>query len=47
MAPPLGGGAFFVLALAGAGLQMVEPLFMRFIVDSVLLNTGLDRRRRG
>src|SRR5690242_13131777 len=26
-----------VLALAGAGLEMVEPLFMRFMVDRVLL----------
>lgn len=33
---------FFVLALVGAGLQMVEPLFMRYIVDRVLLNTRLD-----
>ena len=32
----------FVLALAGAGLQMVEPLFLRFIVDHVLLNKGID-----
>jgi len=32
----------FLLALVGAGLQMVEPLFMRFIIDRVLLNTGLD-----
>jgi hypothetical protein len=31
----------FGLALAGAGLQMVEPLFMRFIIDSVLLTDGL------
>jgi ATP-binding cassette, subfamily B, bacterial len=34
--------ALFVLALLGAGLQMVEPLFMRYIVDRVLLNTGLE-----
>ncbi|HUI55118.1 MAG TPA: ABC transporter ATP-binding protein [Bryobacteraceae bacterium] len=34
--------ALFALALAGAGLQMVEPLFMRFIVDKVLLNPGLS-----
>ena len=32
----------FLLALTAAGLQMVEPLFMRFIIDRVLLNTGLD-----
>ena len=24
------------------GLQMIEPLFMRFIIDRVLLNTELD-----
>jgi ATP-binding cassette, subfamily B, bacterial len=30
------------LALAGAFLQMAEPLFMRFIVDQVLLKTALD-----
>jgi ATP-binding cassette, subfamily B, bacterial len=28
----------FLLALTVAGLQMIEPLFMRFIVDRVLLN---------
>jgi ATP-binding cassette subfamily B protein len=39
-------GALFVLALMAAGLQMVEPLFMRFIVDRVLLNTGLDQAAR-
>jgi ATP-binding cassette subfamily B protein/subfamily B ATP-binding cassette protein MsbA len=39
-------GAFFVLALLTAGLQMVEPLFMRFIIDRVLLNTALDRPSR-
>ena len=32
----------FVLALITAGLQMIEPLFMRFIIDRVLLNTQLD-----
>ena len=32
----------FVLALTAAGLQMIEPLFMRFIIDRVLLNTALD-----
>jgi ATP-binding cassette subfamily B protein len=36
----------FVLALAGAGLQMIEPLFMRSIVDRVLLNTQLDNAAR-
>jgi ATP-binding cassette, subfamily B, bacterial len=32
----------FGLALVGAGLQMVEPLFMRFIIDRVLLNADLS-----
>ncbi len=36
----------FLLALAGAGLQMVEPLFMRFIIDRVLLNQALDTAAR-
>src|SRR5262245_42770830 len=36
----------FVLALIVAGLQMIEPLFMRFIVDRVLLNTTLDSATR-
>jgi len=36
----------FALALAGAGLQMVEPLFMRFIVDRVLLNMDLNTAER-
>ena len=31
-----------VLALAVAGLQMIEPLFIRFMIDRVLLNTDLD-----
>jgi ATP-binding cassette, subfamily B, bacterial len=39
-------GALFVLALIGAGLQMIEPLFMRFIVDRVLLNPHLDHASR-
>jgi ATP-binding cassette, subfamily B, bacterial len=38
--------AFFVLALLTAGLQMVEPLFMRFIIDRVLLNAALDTAGR-
>ena len=33
--------AVAVLALLTAGLEMAEPLFMRFIVDRVLLNTGI------
>ena len=35
-------GAVFVLALVTAGLQMIEPLFMRFIIDKVLLNRSLE-----
>jgi len=35
-------GAVFLVALAVAGLQMIEPLFMRFIVDHVILNRNLD-----
>jgi len=35
-------GAVFLLALVGAGLQMVEPLFMRFIIDRVLLDEALE-----
>src|SRR6266508_2968985 len=34
--------AVFVLALLRAGLEMVGPLFMRFIIDRVLLNRALD-----
>lgn len=36
----------FILALTAAGLQMVEPLFMRFIIDEVLLIDGLDAATR-
>src|SRR5205085_9590625 len=35
-------GILLIIALLGAGLQMVEPLFMRFMIDGVLLNTKLD-----
>ena len=38
--------AVFALALLVAGLQMIEPLFMRFIIDRVLLNTALDSASR-
>src|SRR5262249_10088299 len=38
--------AFIVLALARAGLEMIEPLFMRFMVDKVLLNKALDAVER-
>jgi len=36
----------FLLALLVAAFQMVEPLFMRFIVDRVLLDPDLDPARR-
>src|SRR6478609_4315827 len=36
----------FLFALIAAGLQMVEPLFMRFIIDKVLLATQLDTAQR-
>ncbi len=39
-------GIVFALALTAAGLTMVSPLFMRYIVDHVLLNAGLDTRAR-
>ncbi|HEX4590811.1 MAG TPA: ABC transporter ATP-binding protein, partial [Gemmataceae bacterium] len=39
-------GAVFLLALVVAGLEMVEPLFMRYIVDRVLLNGELDSAAR-
>jgi ATP-binding cassette subfamily B protein len=35
-------GVVFALALLRAGLEMIEPLFMRFIIDRVLLNSALD-----
>lgn len=38
----VGLGAVFLLALITAGLQLVEPLFMRFIIDRVLLKPALD-----
>ncbi|HUG39442.1 MAG TPA: ABC transporter ATP-binding protein [Longimicrobiales bacterium] len=36
----------FLLALIGAVLQMVEPLFMRYIIDRVLLDDALDTPTR-
>jgi ATP-binding cassette, subfamily B, bacterial len=36
----------FVLAVTAAGLQMIEPLFMRFIIDRVLLDSALDAPSR-
>ena len=38
--------AFITLALVRAGLEMIEPLFMRFMVDKVLLNKTLDTAAR-
>jgi len=38
--------AVFLFALLTAGLQMIDPLFMRYIIDDVLLNTGLDTTSR-
>ena len=35
-------GVVFALALIVAGMEMIEPLFMRFIIDRVLLNGSLD-----
>jgi ATP-binding cassette subfamily B protein/subfamily B ATP-binding cassette protein MsbA len=35
-----------VLALIVAGLEMIEPLFMRYIIDRVLLNDALSRAER-
>ena len=39
-------GALLALALLTTGLEMIEPLFMRFIIDRVLLNTTLDTASR-
>jgi ATP-binding cassette subfamily B protein/subfamily B ATP-binding cassette protein MsbA len=41
-----GVATLFVLALIGTGLQMIEPLFMRFIIDRVLLDATLDTGAR-
>jgi ATP-binding cassette subfamily B protein/subfamily B ATP-binding cassette protein MsbA len=41
-----GVAGFFAIALLVAGLQMVDPLFMRFIIDRVLLNPALDPAQR-
>ena len=39
-------GVLAILALIRAGLEMVEPLFMRFIVDRVLLVRDIDGATR-
>jgi ATP-binding cassette subfamily B protein/subfamily B ATP-binding cassette protein MsbA len=36
----------FALAIVAAGIQLVEPLFMRHIIDKVLLNPALDASGR-
>src|SRR3954471_5971431 len=38
--------AVFAFALIVAGLEMISPLFMRFIIDHVLLNKTLDSATR-
>ena len=35
-------GGVFLLAVVRAGMEMIEPLFMRHIINEVLLNTGID-----
>src|SRR5690348_3241127 len=35
-------GGLFILALAAAGLEMIEPLFLRHIIDRILLNSQLN-----
>ena len=39
-------GTVLLLAVLAAGLEMIEPLFMRFIIDRVLLNSELDTASR-
>ncbi len=39
-------GVVFFFAVLVAGFEMIEPLFMRFIVDRVLMDTGLDQSSR-
>jgi ATP-binding cassette subfamily B protein/subfamily B ATP-binding cassette protein MsbA len=39
-------GGVFLFALLVAGLEMIEPLFMKLIIDNVLLNTSLDTSSR-
>src|SRR5262249_45898651 len=36
----------FLLALLAAGFDMVHPLFMRYVIDQVLLAEGLDPAAR-
>jgi ATP-binding cassette subfamily B protein/subfamily B ATP-binding cassette protein MsbA len=39
-------GGVFGLALLGAAMEMVEPLFMKYIIDEVLLATQIDAATR-
>src|ERR1700722_1096515 len=39
-------GALFALALVVAGLELIEPLFMRYIVDHILLKTDMTAAER-
>ena len=39
-------GALLLTAMVGAGLEMIEPLFMRFMVDGILLKTALSAAAR-
>jgi ATP-binding cassette subfamily B protein/subfamily B ATP-binding cassette protein MsbA len=39
-------GSVFLFALLAAGFEMVEPLFMRYIIDHALLNTKIDAAER-
>ena len=38
--------AFIALALLRAGLEMIEPLFMRYMVDQVLLNQAIGEAEK-
>lgn len=47
LAPHKGAiGVLALLALVGAGFEMLEPLFMRFIIDRVLLASDLEPAAR-
>jgi ATP-binding cassette subfamily B protein len=39
-------GGLFALALVVAGLELIEPLFMRYIVDHILLKTDMAKAER-
>jgi ATP-binding cassette subfamily B protein/subfamily B ATP-binding cassette protein MsbA len=47
LSPHRGGvAAVLLMSLVVAGLEMIEPLFMRFIVDRVLLDTAVESSAR-